>query len=265
MDIVFMVDTGHDNQEALDNQKRMLQNLTTWIPRTNRATNFHQQKLFAFNKETTKVPGFTQKYATLKRKIDRITLNPGKTIPIDKLTDKSLDLFSMAFSGGRKENKKVVILLHSGIGSVDEKSALAESFWSEEKKPEDIPFVISVTPEEFSPSQLLRISENHCFVFQPTSWQKLNTVTNMIKQRLCEISASEEQYPGLTPPPAAKKSDLFENQKRNAPTSSKFWSIMTIQTEEPQFKSSKTSKNSSQKRLKTSTTEELGMLWRDTR
>ena len=80
-----------------------------------------------------------------------------------------------------KENKKVAIVFHSGHRLADKGDQLTPSYWSENANPEDIPFVISVTPEAFSPSQLLKLSENHCLVFQPTNWERLYTVKDMIK------------------------------------------------------------------------------------
>ena len=189
MDIVFMVDTGHGDSRALNSQKKLITNLVDWLPPPNSRRNFHQEKVFPFQYKQNVNINAGGRYTRFETKprvrkfTSWMTLTQGSSIPVSQMTDESLNLFERAFQGSKSENKKVVVLLHSGHRLVDKGERLDPSFWSDSKKPEDIPFVISVTPKQFSPSQLLKISENHCYVFQPTKWETLYTVENMIKVR----------------------------------------------------------------------------------
>ena len=180
-----MVDTGHNSQYALNYQKKLIKNLVDWLPPPNPTRNFHQEKVFPINYRQNYNAGSActrfERKMKVKNCASRMRLTPNSSIPVSQMTDESLKLFERAFHGSKSENKKVVVLLHSGHRLVDKGERLAPSFWSDSKKPEDIPFVISVTPKQFSPSQLLKLSENHCYVFQPTNWERLYTVENMIK------------------------------------------------------------------------------------
>jgi len=187
MDIVFMIDTGHGNTVALNYQKKLISNLVDWLPPPNSRRNFHQEKVFPFQYKQNYSSGSNSRCTRFERKIQLkkcaswMRLTPQSSIPVSQMTNENLKLFERAFQGSKSENKKVVVLLHSGHRLVEKGERVTASFWSDSTKPEDIPFVISVTPKQFSPSQLLKLSENHCYVFQPTNWERLYTVENMIK------------------------------------------------------------------------------------
>ena len=103
MDIVYMVDTGHGDREALRNQQKMIKKLVDWIPGSNSRRNFHQQKIFPFHyrQSLSEKRGFSRGSKNLKGLIDRVQLIPGGSIPVSSMTDQKLNLFERAFYGSK--------------------------------------------------------------------------------------------------------------------------------------------------------------------
>merc|ERR1712130_984126 len=124
----------------------------------------------------------------------RISFNKraGSSMDLHNVTNKIIREKLFRGEDRRPNAKRVVIILYNGqINSSTKRTT--RSYW-EGVEPDEVPFVISLAVRSDATKEMMKISENPCFVINAPSWDTLSSSgLRMAQQRLCDIAQSPNE------------------------------------------------------------------------